>query len=87
MNDIFLTGFMFDAFGSYNSGFILMGCMITLSGLMLYPVPYIQTILATKVSSLDQSWYLIVSAGEAARRDGTFGGTSQELRQVKVNTQ
>jgi len=43
-----IVGFMFDAFGSYNSGFILMGSMIALSGLMLYPVPYIQTILATK---------------------------------------
>ena len=73
---------MFDAFGSYNSGFILMGSMITLSGVMLYPVPYIQTFLETKVASPQQCWYLIVGSGETARRDGTVGGTSQELDQV-----
>jgi len=44
-----IVGFMFDAFGSYNSGFILMGSMISLSGLMLYPVPCMKTLLATKV--------------------------------------
>jgi len=44
-----IVGFMFDAFGSYNSGFILMGSMISLSGLMLYPVPYMKTILSNKV--------------------------------------
>lgn len=43
-----IVGFMFDAFGSYNSGFILMGSMISLSGLMLYPVPCMQTMLASK---------------------------------------
>merc|ERR1712183_1179224 len=43
-----IVGFMFDAFGSYNSGFILMGSMISLSGLMLYPVPCMKTLLATK---------------------------------------
>eukprot|EP00092_Neocalanus_flemingeri_P015389 GFUD01016653.1.p1 GENE.GFUD01016653.1~~GFUD01016653.1.p1 ORF type:complete len:482 (+),score=112.50 GFUD01016653.1:255-1700(+) len=43
-----IVGFMFDAFGTYNEGFILMGSMISLSGLMLYPVPCIMTMLATK---------------------------------------
>jgi len=43
-----IVGFMFDASGSYNSGFILMGSMISLSGLMLYPVPCIQSMLTTK---------------------------------------
>merc|ERR1712106_442646 len=43
-----VVGAMFDAFGSYNSGFILMGSMISLSGLMLYPVPYMKTILSNK---------------------------------------
>ena len=33
---------MYDAYGSYNEGFILMGVFITLSGLMLYPIPCIQ---------------------------------------------
>merc|ERR1719394_1691016 len=37
-----IVGFMFDAFNSYNPGFITMGVMIALSGLMLYPIPYIQ---------------------------------------------
>ena len=40
---------MFDAYGSYNPGFLLMGSMISLSGLMLYPVPYIQNLLDKKV--------------------------------------
>ena len=33
---------MYDAYGSYNEGFILMGVFITLSGLMLYPIPCIK---------------------------------------------
>ena len=37
---------MFDAFGTYNEGFILMGVMIALSGLMLYPIPCIKSLLA-----------------------------------------
>ena len=36
---------MFDAFGTYNEGFILMGIMIALSGLMLYPIPCIKNML------------------------------------------
>ena len=34
---------MFDQTGSYDGGFLLMGGMISLSGLMLYPVPCINT--------------------------------------------
>merc|ERR1712080_312972 len=37
-----IVGFMFDAWGSYNPGFITMGIMIALSGIMLYPIPSIQ---------------------------------------------
>eukprot|EP00092_Neocalanus_flemingeri_P107362 GFUD01137806.1.p1 GENE.GFUD01137806.1~~GFUD01137806.1.p1 ORF type:complete len:506 (+),score=97.69 GFUD01137806.1:88-1605(+) len=40
-----VVGFMFDAFGSYNEGFLLMGIMIALSGLMLYPIPCIKNML------------------------------------------
>ena len=39
---------MFDKTGSYDSGFLLMGGMITLSGLMLYPIPCIKTWLNQK---------------------------------------
>ena len=34
---------MFDQTGSYDGGFLLMGGMISLSGLMLYPIPYIKS--------------------------------------------
>jgi len=40
-----VVGFMYDAFGTYNEGFILMGVMIALSGLMLYPIPCIKNML------------------------------------------
>ena len=43
--DLF-PGFMFDAFGTYNEGLVLMGVMIALSGLMLYPIPCIKNFLA-----------------------------------------
>ena len=33
---------MYDAYGSYNEGFILMGVFIILSGVMLYPIPCIR---------------------------------------------
>ena len=36
------TGYMYDAFGSYNEGFVLMGVFIALSGFMLYPIPCIR---------------------------------------------
>ena len=38
----FFTGFMFDAYNSYNEGLILMGAFIAMSGLMLYPIPCIR---------------------------------------------
>ena len=41
----FVLGYMFDAFGSYNEGLILMGAFIAVSGLMLYPIPCIRTAL------------------------------------------
>jgi len=37
-----IVGFMYDYYGNYDAGFILMGAMISLSGLMLYPVPFVQ---------------------------------------------
>ena len=40
-----LLGFLFDYSGSYDSGFLLMGVMIALSGLMLYPIPCIKNAL------------------------------------------
>merc|ERR1719516_523272 len=40
-----IVGFMFDTYGSYNQGFILMGGMIALSGIILYPIPCIKNIL------------------------------------------
>merc|ERR1712243_245023 len=38
-----IVGLMFDSYENYNPGFILMGIMIALSGLMLYPIPLIQS--------------------------------------------
>jgi len=38
-----IVGYMYDAYDSYNQGFILMGVFITLSGLMLYPIPCIRS--------------------------------------------
>ena len=40
------SGFLFDAYCSYNSGFLLMGAMIALSGAMLYPIPCIRNALS-----------------------------------------
>lgn len=37
-----IVGFMYDAYGTYDLGFVVMGIMISFSGLILYPVPYIQ---------------------------------------------
>lgn len=37
-----IVGVLFDAYKSYNPGFILMGIMISLSGIMLYPIPFIK---------------------------------------------
>jgi len=45
-----IVGYMFDAFGSYNEGLILMGAFIAVSGLMLYPIPCIRTALEKKQS-------------------------------------
>ena len=41
-----VVGTIFDQTGSYNGGFILMGGMISLSGLMLYPIPCIKNMLS-----------------------------------------
>ena len=42
IKQIFVSGFMFDAYNSYNEGLILMGAFIAISGLMLYPIPCIR---------------------------------------------
>merc|ERR1712115_545436 len=47
-----IVGFMFDQYNSYNPGFILMGVMIALSGLMLYPIPCIKR----RLEKLDNPW-------------------------------
>merc|ERR1719427_732214 len=41
-----VVGFLFDAYCSYDSGFLLMGAMIALSGAMLYPIPCIRNALS-----------------------------------------
>jgi len=41
-----VVGFLFDAYCSYDSGFLLMGGMIALSGAMLYPIPCIRNALS-----------------------------------------
>merc|ERR1719266_375669 len=43
-----IVGFMFDAYGSYNEGLILMGVFIAVSGIMLYPIPCIRETLEKK---------------------------------------
>jgi len=43
-----IVGYMFDSSGSYNSGFVLMGAVIALSGVMLYPIPCIKAMLARR---------------------------------------
>jgi len=37
-----IVGFMYDAYGTYDLGFLVMGLMISFSGVMLYPVPCLQ---------------------------------------------
>ena len=68
----YLIGMMFDSQEpkSYNPGFILMGIMIALSGLMLYPIPFLQGKLKkervteedsdTKVSYVEYKWWCII---------------------------
>ena len=47
------AGVMFDYSKTYNGGFILMGIMIALSGLMLYPIPCIKNILNKKKEDIE----------------------------------
>ena len=49
------SGFMFDAYNSYNEGLILMGAFIALSGLMLYPIPCIRQALEKVLNSINLS--------------------------------
>ena len=59
------SGVLFDHYQSYNSGFILMGGMITLSGMMLYPIPCIERVLNqdNKHEILEWSLYIYVDLG------------------------
>ena len=36
------VGYMYDAYGHYDEGLVLMGVFIAISGLMLYPIPCIR---------------------------------------------
>jgi hypothetical protein len=49
---------MFDAYGTYDEGFILMGLMIAFSGFMLYPVPCLQRRLKVRLESQTQKFKL-----------------------------
>lgn len=40
-----IVGVLFDHYRSYNPGFIVMGVMITVSGVMLYPIPCIKKVI------------------------------------------
>jgi len=41
-----IVGFLFDAYGSYDCGFLVMGVVVALSGAMLYPIPCIRNALS-----------------------------------------
>merc|ERR1711874_138335 len=73
-----VVGFMFDAFGTYNEGLVLMGVMIALSGLMLYPIPCIKNILAQGGS------HKVLAGDDATEKDddtvATVEGQSDEER-------
>jgi hypothetical protein len=62
------SGFMFDAYKTYDEGFILMGLMIAFSGFMLYPVPCLQRRLKVRGSKKTKHKNLIV---EDSRRLGS----------------
>jgi len=49
-----IVGFMFDTYGTYNEGFILMGTMIALSGIMLYPIPCIKNYLGKDLKCVSE---------------------------------
>ena len=60
------VGYLNDVCGSYNPGFLLMGLMISLSGLMLYPIPCIQV----STQHLWRNLLSTVTAGPAGRCEG-----------------
>ena len=48
---------MYDYYKNYDYGFILMGIMITFSGLMLYPIPCVQRRFKVQLPSLSTVQY------------------------------
>ena len=57
-----IVGVMFDVYKSYNPGFILMGIMISLSGIMLYPIPCIKQRLERRDLTKDQSELAVIAS-------------------------
>ena len=47
-------GWLYDGLGSYDSGFYVAGTVITLSGLMLFCIPLVETLQAPKGFEEDQ---------------------------------
>ena len=75
------VGYLNDVCGSYNPGFLLMGLMIALSGLMLYPIPCIQ------VSSQHLRGDLLstVTAGPAGRESCEGGQEPAGAAVVRIH--
>jgi len=49
-----IVGYMFDVYGNYDYGFVLMGLFITFSGLILYPVPCVQRIIQSRLQPIHE---------------------------------
>ena len=69
-----IVGYMFDSSGSYNSGFVLMGAVIALSGVMLYPIPCIKVKFARQSFGSRFNKFFSGDVGEAQGRGGGGGG-------------
>jgi hypothetical protein len=48
-----VTGAIFDATNDYDNSFFMMGACILMSGLMLYPVPFIQRMQSKSITEAD----------------------------------
>ena len=78
-----VVGYMYDAYGSYNEGLIVMGVFITLSGLMLYPIPCIRSTIEKVESGLNYQIcsYIFVSQ----RQLKAFPTNEEEPSIIKKN--
>jgi len=81
-----IVGFMFDAYGSYNEGLILMGAFVALSGLMLYPIPCIRNTLEKRQASMfpkSETEQPIIKSGASCTIDSInkIGANCEEERQ------